>query len=218
MVKSRRGRAGGTVTAARGCWWRRRNAVLRHGEPQYAWRPVAVKGRWQTGQVLVPVSSRDGSAFVAVSSRDGPAASSWRRVWTGAGGGLSFDEAALVEPGAGAGERDEVGRVDRPPPLLGGLDELERHGQAGGLRARAFRHLRPVTDGGERRLDRGGGAQVHPVLGGEVVERQQLVDVVGDLGDGLAELGAVGQLERRHGAAGVLAVLGVPDLGQGLLR
>src|SRR6266849_7554373 len=86
MVKSRRGRAGGTVTAARGCWWRRRNAVLRHGEPQYAWRPVAVKGRWQTGQVLVPVSSRDGSAFVAVSSRDGPAASSWRRVWTGAGG------------------------------------------------------------------------------------------------------------------------------------
>src|SRR6266849_3024534 len=38
------------------------------------------------GQVLVPVSSRDGSAFVAVSSRDGPAASSWRRVWTGAGG------------------------------------------------------------------------------------------------------------------------------------
>src|SRR6266566_9017929 len=75
MVKSRRGRAGGTVTAARGCWWRRRNAVLRHGEPQYAWRPVAVKGRWQTGQVLVPVSSRDG-----------PVASSWRRVWTGAGG------------------------------------------------------------------------------------------------------------------------------------
>src|SRR6266704_6491290 len=86
MVKSRRGRAGGTVTAARGCWWRRRNAVLRHGEPQYAWRPVAVKGRGQTGQVLVPVSSRDGSAFVPVSSRDGPVASSWRRVWTGAGG------------------------------------------------------------------------------------------------------------------------------------
>src|SRR6266702_744210 len=86
MVKSRRGRGGGTVTTARGCWWRRRNAVLRQGETQYAWRPVAVKGRWKTGQVLVPVSSRDGSAFVAVSSRDGPAASSWRRVWTGAGG------------------------------------------------------------------------------------------------------------------------------------
>jgi hypothetical protein len=53
---------------------------------------------------------------------------------------------------------------------------------------------------------------------GRVVEREQLVEIVGDLVDCFAELGAVGQLERRHGAASVLAVLGVPDLGQGLLR
>ncbi len=59
---------------------------------------------------------------------------------------------------------------------------------------------------------------MHPVFGGEVVEREQLVEVVGDLRDGLDELGAVGQLERRHGTAGVVAVLSVPDLGQGLLR
>ncbi|MEO3780968.1 hypothetical protein ABGB16_30040 [Micromonospora sp. B11E3] len=34
---------------------------------------------------------------------------------------------------------------------------------------------------------------MHPVLGGEVVEGEELVQVVGDLGDGLAELRAVGQ-------------------------
>jgi hypothetical protein len=51
-----------------------------------------------------------------------------------------------------------------------------------------------------------------------VVEREQLVEIVGDLRDGLAELSTVGQLERRDGAAGVVAVFGVPDLGQGLLR
>src|SRR3954453_9210190 len=33
------------------------------------------------------------------------------------------------------------------------------------------------------------GAQMHPVFGGKVVEAQQLVQTVGDLGDGLAELG-----------------------------
>jgi hypothetical protein len=41
-----------------------------------------------------------------------------------------------------------------------------------------------------------------------------LAEIVGDLRDRLAELGAAGQLARRHGAAGVLAVFGVPDLGQ----
>jgi hypothetical protein len=59
---------------------------------------------------------------------------------------------------------------------------------------------------------------VDPVLGRVVVEREQLLLVVDDLSDGFAELGAVGELERGDGAAGVVAVLGVPDLGQGLLR
>jgi hypothetical protein len=63
-----------------------------------------------------------------------------------------------------------------------------------------------------------GGTQVHPVLAREVVEGEQLVEVVGDLRDGLAELGAVGELERGDSAAGVVAVLGVPDLGQGPVR
>jgi hypothetical protein len=59
---------------------------------------------------------------------------------------------------------------------------------------------------------------VDPVLGREVVEREQFVLIVDDLADGFGELGAVGELERGDGASGVVAVLGVPDLGQGLLR
>ena len=43
--------------------------------------------------------------------------------------------------------------------------------------------LGAVSDRGEGRLDRVRGAQVDPVLGGVVVEREQLVEVVGDLRD-----------------------------------
>jgi len=41
----------------------------------------------------------------------------------------SFDEFAVDERRAGADERDQVGCVDRPPAVLGGFDELERHRQ-----------------------------------------------------------------------------------------
>jgi hypothetical protein len=41
----------------------------------------------------------------------------------------SFDELAVDEGGAGTDERDQVGAFDRTPAVLGGLDELERHGQ-----------------------------------------------------------------------------------------
>jgi hypothetical protein len=59
---------------------------------------------------------------------------------------------------------------------------------------------------------------VDPVFGGEVVERQQLGQVVGDLRGGLGELRPVGGVERLHGVECVLLVFGVPDLGQCLLR
>jgi hypothetical protein len=59
---------------------------------------------------------------------------------------------------------------------------------------------------------------VNPVLSGVVVEREHLVEIIGDLGDGLGELRPVGGLEPSDGVEGVAAVLGVPDLGQGLLR
>jgi hypothetical protein len=58
--------------------------------------------------------------------------------------------------------------------------------------------LGPVPDGGESGLDRVGGAQVHPVLGGVVVERQQLVQVTGDLRGCLRESGAVGRAGLRQ--------------------
>jgi hypothetical protein len=57
-----------------------------------------------------------------------------------------------------------------------------------------------------------------PVLGREVVEREQLAEIVGDLRDRLRELHPVAGLEGLHGVEGVAAVLGVPDLGQRLLR
>ena len=60
--------------------------------------------------------------------------------------------------------------------------------------------------------------KVHPVLGGIVVEREQLVQVTGDLRGGLGELGAVCGFEGVRGGAGVVFVLDVPDLRQGLLR
>jgi hypothetical protein len=43
-------------------------------------------------------------------------------------------------------------------------------------------------------------------------------EIAGDLGDGFGEHGAVGQFERGDGAAGVVAVLGVPDLRRRVRR
>jgi hypothetical protein len=48
---------------------------------------------------------------------------------------------------------DEVWRVDRPPAGLGGLDELERHGDSGGAGAEAFRDPLAEPDGGEGGLE-----------------------------------------------------------------
>ena len=62
-----------------------------------------------------------------------------------------------------------MGRVDRTPPVLGG-DELERHRDPGGAGAGTLGDALPQPDGGEGGLDRVGGAQMRPVLGGVVVE------------------------------------------------
>jgi hypothetical protein len=65
--------------------------------------------------------------------------------------------------------------------------------------------------------DRVRDAQMDPVLGQEVVERQQDLEVVGDLRGRFGELRTVSGPERCGGVEG-MAVLGVPDLGQRLLR
>jgi hypothetical protein len=129
----------------------------------------------------------------------------------------SFDEFAALKRGAGADERDEMACVDRAPACLGGFDELERHRQPRGTRARTAGDLGPVPDGGERRFDGVGRAEVNPVLGGVVVEREQLLEVVGDLRRSLGELRPVGALERSNGVESVPLVLGVPDLRERLL-
>jgi hypothetical protein len=71
---------------------------------------------------------------------------------------------------------------------------------------------------GEGRLDGICRAQVDPMLGGVVVEREQNVEVLGDLRRGLGPLGAVVGLERLGGPDGVVLVLGVVDLRQRRLR
>lgn len=128
---------------------------------------------------------------------------------------FAFDDHPLLEVCAGPDEGDEVGAVDGPPAGLGGLDELEGHGEAGGSGAGALGDLCSEPDRGEGRLDRVGGPQVDPVLGGEVEERQQRLKVVDDLGDRFRLLGPELGRERVGGGRGVAAVLGITDLRQG---
>src|SRR5665647_3933701 len=128
---------------------------------------------------------------------------------------FAFDELAVFEAGLGSDEGDQVWCVHVAAPALGGFYELERHRDAGGFGPGALGDLGAVADGGEGRLDRVRGPQVDPVLGGVVVEREQLLDVIGDLRHGLGELGPVERGEGLHSGPGVVGVLGAPDLGQG---
>ena len=56
-----------------------------------------------------------------------------------------------------------------------------------------------------------------PILGRKVEERQQLLDAVGDLGDRLRKLRAIGRLELLDRVAALGLVLGDPDLRERLL-
>ena len=67
--------------------------------------------------------------------------------------GVAFNELAAFEAGPGADERDEVGCVDGAPAFLGGVDQLECHGDPGGLGAGPLGDLGPVPDRGEGQLD-----------------------------------------------------------------
>jgi len=64
----------------------------------------------------------------------------------------SFNEFAVAERGPATDERDQMWCVDRAPAGLGGLDELERHGQPGGAGAGPLGDLAAVPDGGEGAL------------------------------------------------------------------
>lgn len=78
--------------------------------------------------------------------------------------------------------------VDGTPSGWCGLDELERHRDAGGPGAGALGDPLPEPEGRERALDQVGGAQVDPVLDGVVAECKEDVEVVGDPRDALGHL------------------------------
>jgi hypothetical protein len=103
----------------------------------------------------------------------------------------SFDQLAVFEYGADPDEGNEVRCVDRAPAVLCSFDEFECHGQSSGSGAQSLGDLRAVSNDGEGRFNRVSRAQVNPVFCGIIVEREQLVKVVGDLRSGLGELGAV---------------------------
>lgn len=73
---------------------------------------------------------------------------------------------------------EQLGAVQEPPAPLSGLHQLEDHGEARLSRAVSFGAAMPQSDRGERALDGIGRAQVTPVLGREVVEREQHVAVL----------------------------------------
>ena len=61
----------------------------------------------------------------------------------------AFGEGAVLEPCAGADQRDLVGCVERTPPGLCGLDELQRHRDAGGAGAGPLGDALAEPDGGD---------------------------------------------------------------------
>jgi hypothetical protein len=94
-----------------------------------------------------------------------------------------------VEDGAGADEGDQVRRVDRAPAGLSGLNQLVGHRQSGSARSWPLCHLGSQTYCRKSTFDRIRRAQVYPMLGRVLVELQQQVGVVDDLGHRLGVLG-----------------------------
>ena len=74
--------------------------------------------------------------------------------------------------------RQLVVAIEATPAFLGGLGELEDHGERGVVRETSLGAHRAVADCRERAFDDVGGAQMLPMLGGEVVERQQCVAIL----------------------------------------
>ena len=122
---------------------------------------------------------------------------------------------AIDEGGAVANKDGRCGELTPRQRAWAGSMSLKCHGPA--------RYPGPLVilvrcRAGRRSTRLVGRKQVDPVLDGVVVEREQLVQVLGDLRGGLRELGAVADLEGLDRGEGVVLVLGAPDLGQGLLR
>ena len=108
---------------------------------------------------------------------------------------------------AGTDQGDQVWGVDRSPPVLGRLDQLVGHGEAGRFGSGALGDLGPQANRRGGRLDRVRRLEMDPVLGGEAEEREQHFGVIDDLGDGLGPLRAlvsfVASAARNYGRVGL---------------
>ena len=78
--------------------------------------------------------------------------------------------------------------VEPAPAFLRAVDQLEDHGERGPVREAALRADRAVAHGGEGAFDGVRRAQVFPVLGREVVERQQRVAILAQAFGGLRRI------------------------------
>ena len=84
---------------------------------------------------------------------------------------------SINEPDSSKEIRNVLMPAQFTPPLGGTLSQLEHHCQTCLRTAVPFRFAVPQTDGGERAFNRIGRANVTPVLGWKIEERQQHIAV-----------------------------------------
>ena len=112
----------------------------------------------------------------------------------------------------------QVFALEAAPSLRRGGDQLENHHLGGLLRQRSLGAEGPVPHGGEHAFDGIRGPDVIPVLGGEIVEGEQRVAV---LGQALHRLGVLGRVLLHKYVQGGLRrgpIRRHPDLPQVLLH
>src|SRR5215207_6065722 len=112
--------------------------------------------------------------------------------------------------------RQLVVTVEVAPAFLGGLGELEDHGECGLVGETSLGAHGAVADRCERAFDDVGCAQMLPVLGREVVEGKQRIAILGQAVDRLGVFDAPGFDEGVESDERLLLGLGHPDLLQRL--
>ena len=110
---------------------------------------------------------------------------------------------------------DQLGQlvvfVEAAPAFLGGLGELEDHGERGFVGQASLRSHGSMAHGGERAFDGIAGSQVLPVLGREVVEGQHRLAVLDQALHGLVVLDAIGLGKSAERGLGIGFGLGHQD-------
>jgi hypothetical protein len=100
------------------------------------------------------------------------------------------------------------------PGLLGGLAQFKQHVQHALSRETALGALGPMTNRGEGRFDRIGGADALPVLGRKILEGQQFVPIPIQAFNRLGIFGFIKCGELNACALGILLRVRLPDVVQ----